>query len=67
MEFYKIVVVDRNGHVSKLSSKNAPVITDSTITITPTPNYTLVFVIANLTSYSVTELNKKRDAGNEKE
>lgn len=67
MELYKVIIVDRNGRVSKFTSKMPPVITDTTITMNPTPNYTLVFIIANLTSYSITELNKKRADSNEAE
>ena len=53
---YKIIVMDRNGRSSKFVVKEKPVITDQTITLKPTPFYELVFVINNLTSYSITTL-----------
>ena len=56
---YKVIVMDRNGRTSKFVVKNEPEITDQTITLHPTPNYTLVFVINNLTSYSITTLRNR--------
>lgn len=53
---YKVIIMDRNGHTSKFVLKNEPEITDATITINPTPFYKVVFVICNLTSYSITKL-----------
>lgn len=58
---YKIIVMDRNGRTSKFVVKDEPIITENTIELNPTPWYKLVFVIQNLTSYSITTLNPKRD------
>lgn len=58
---YKIIVMDRNGRSSKFVVKEKPVITDQTITLKPTPFYELVFVINNLTSYSITTLKTHPD------
>ena len=59
---YKIIVMDRNGRSSKFVVKEKPVITDQTITLKPTPFYELVFVINNLTSYSITTLKTHPDS-----
>ena len=62
---FKVIITDRNGRASKIISKNEPEITDKIITLHPTPNYTLVFVIDNLTSYSITKLRNRN--GEEKQ
>lgn len=59
---YKIIVMDRNGRSSKFVVKEKPVITEQTITLKPTPFYELVFVINNLTSYSITTLKTHPDS-----
>lgn len=53
---YKVIIMDRNGHTSKFVLKDEPEISEKTITLHPTPFYTLTFVICNLTSYSITKL-----------
>lgn len=65
---YKMIVMDRNGRTSKFMLKQEPEITEQTITLHPTPYYTLVFVINNLTSYSITKLrNKSEEEKNDEE
>ena len=55
----KVVIVDRNGRVSKYMPKDKPRIEDGCIFVYDTDTYVLAFVIANLTSYSITDMAKR--------
>lgn len=57
---FKVIIMDRNGHTSKFVLKNEPIETDGKLIIQATPYYTVTFIVANLTSYSVTRLKPHR-------
>ena len=58
---HKVVIVDRNGRVSKYMPKERPEIKDGQIFVYNTDTYILSFVIANLTSYSITDIKKRQE------
>lgn len=58
---FKVVIVDRNGRVSKYMPKTKPEIKDGQIFIYNTETYVLSFVICNLTSYSITDMDKRHE------
>lgn len=65
---FKVIIVDRNGRKAIHTPRTKPVIEDGCIKVYDTKYYTLVYVIANLTSYSITDLSRKfgsEDKGNE--
>ena len=64
---YKVIIVDRNGRVSKYMTKTAPIVDDDHIRVFYEERHTLVFVIANLVSYSITDLSKNKEENNAKE
>ena len=63
---FKTIVVDRNGRVSKYATKEKPKVNGDALVIYNTEFHTLVFIISNLVSYSITELRNK-DENDEKE
>lgn len=65
---YKVIIVDRNGRSSKFMPKQKPVIRDGCIFVYDSEQYTLAFVIENLTSYSITNMESRfKEGNNEKE
>lgn len=56
---YKVIVVDRTGKKTIHTPKEKPMVRDGCLVVYDTKYYTLVYVIANLTSYSVTDLSRK--------
>ncbi len=64
---YKVTIVDRNGRVSKHMPKVKPEIKDGQILVYNTDTYILGFVIANLTSYSIIDIDKRAEKRNDED
>lgn len=64
---FKTIVVDRNGRVSKYVTNERPKVNGDALVIYNTEFHTLVFIIPNLVSYSITDLRRNKDENNEKE